>query len=96
SDVPPDVLPELVRERLSESERALFERVAALEAPPANAADCVGALRRLRLERERMALQDEIDRLQDEAGAAAGPERAGRLRDLWERKRDLIRKLEAI
>jgi DNA primase len=91
ADVPPDVLPELVRERLSEGERALLDQAAALEAPPGSAVDCVGALRRMRYDRERADLQDAIDRLQDEP---PGPTRDARLRELWDRKKDILQRLE--
>src|SRR5215471_19194794 len=40
ADVPPEGLPDLLRERLSEGERALFERAARPDAPVAAAADC--------------------------------------------------------
>src|SRR6187402_2581904 len=68
AEVPPDFLPALLRERLSEAERALFERAAAGEQPPAAPVDCVNALKRMRLERERAALQDEIDRVATGSG----------------------------
>src|SRR6185295_340251 len=52
-NMPPDVLPELLRERLSEGERALLDRAAQSgTAAAAEAPDCVHAFRRLRVERE--------------------------------------------
>jgi DNA primase len=93
ADVPPDVLPELVRERLNEGERALVDRAAALDSPPASAIDCAAALHRLRYDRERAQIQDDIDRLQDEP---PGPAREARLRELWERKQQVLRLLEEI
>jgi DNA primase len=102
ADVPPDVLPGLLRERLNEGERALLERAARPEAETASASGCVQAIKRLRYERECAAVQDEIDRLQDvaapgPAGAPAGPPPdAGdrTLRALWTRKKELLQKLE--
>ena len=89
--MPPEMLPELIRERLTEGERAILDRAASAPAPAAAAADCVSAVRRLRVERERAAVQDEIDRLQ-------GPSRAtdGALAALWERKKELLRRLEEL
>jgi DNA primase len=91
SDVPPEVLPDLLRERLNEGERVLLERAAASEAPAGGPAECVNALRRLRMDRECARVQDEIDRLQqtsrmDDATLAA----------LWEKKMELLRQLEAL
>jgi DNA primase len=93
ADVPADVLPELLRERLSEGERALVARAAAREAaaPPP---DCVHALKRRRLERERAEVQNEIDRLQ--AGTRAGENTDQRLAELWTKKLELLQRLEAL
>ena len=90
SEVPPDFLPALLRERLGEAERALFERAAAGEQPPAAPADCVNALKRMRLERERAALQDEIDRV----ATGRGTDEA--LSALWARKKELLKRLEEL
>jgi hypothetical protein len=94
-DMPPDVFPGLLRDRLSEGERVLVDRAAVHEAPIATAIGCVNALRRLRLLRERAAVQTEIDRL---SGAGAGsPEGSDApLSALWERKQELVRKIEAL
>jgi DNA primase len=93
AEMPADVLPELLRERLSEGERALVARAAAREAaaPPS---DCVHALKRRRLERERAEVQNEIDRLQ--AGTRAGANTDQRLADLWAKKLELLQRLEAL
>jgi len=88
AEVPPDFLPALLRERLSEAERALFERAAAGEQPPAAPVDCVNALKRMRLERERAALQDEIDRVATRSGTDEA------LSALWARKKELLKRLE--
>jgi DNA primase len=93
ADVPADVLPGLLRERLSEGEQALVARAAGREAaaPPP---DCVNALRRRRLERERAEVQNEIDRLQ--AGTRAGDDTDQRLADLWATKLELLQRLETL
>jgi hypothetical protein len=91
ADMPPDVLPTLLRERLSEGEGALLERAAAPEASTAPPGECVNALKRLRYDRERAAVQEEIDRLQE-----AGGDEAGQFAALWDRKQALSRKLEQL
>jgi DNA primase len=101
TDVPPNVLPELLRERLSDGERALLERAALHEAPMASAADCVGALKLDRYRRELALVQDEIEQQQDRQTGTHGPrETAGEadatLRALWERKMILVRKIESL
>jgi hypothetical protein len=90
-DVPPDLVPDLLRDRLSADERGLLERAAAAAVPTAEPADCVNALRRLRIERDRAAVQDEIDRLQ-----AASPASNDALAALWARKMELLRRLEEL
>jgi DNA primase len=90
-DMPPEMLPELLRERLSDSERALLDRAAGAQAEAASPADCVGAFRRLRVDRERAAVQDEIDRLQERSEISDGV-----LLALWERKKELLRRLEEL
>ena len=87
ADVPPDFLPALLRERLSEAERGLLERAAAGEQPPAAPPDCVNALKRMRLERDRAAVQEEIDR-----ATRSGADDA--LAGLWAKKKDLLKRLD--
>lgn len=94
ADVPADVLPAMVQERLNEGERALLARAASTE-PAAPASDCVNALRRRRLERERAEVQEEIDRLQA-APQGAGNAHDQRFADLWAKKLELHRRLEAL
>lgn len=88
ADLPADVLPEMLRERLSEGERNLFERAARLEASPAPPPECVQALRRLRLEREKAAVQEAIAEIDRTGGDAS------RLKALWAEKTRLSRLLE--
>ena len=88
ADLPADVLPGMLRERLSEGERSLFERAARLEASPAPPPECVTALRRLRLEREKAAVQEAIADIDRTGGDAS------RLKTLWAEKTRLSRLLE--
>jgi len=90
ADVPPDFVPGLLRERLTEGERGLLERAAQPDASAGPPADCVNALKRLRLQRDLAAVQDEIDQLQQRPG---GPSDAA-LAEVWARKKDLLRQLE--
>jgi hypothetical protein len=83
------MLPNLLRERLNEGERALIERAAADDAAVASANDCVLRLKRDRLQRECVAVQDEIDRLQRGPGLSDQE-----LARLWERKKWLLARLE--
>ena len=89
ADVPADHVPNLVRERLNEGERALFERAARPDAPPAPAVDCVSTLKLLRVERDLASVQDHIERL---AGSPAGGDHE--LVTLWQQKKDLLQRLE--
>ena len=91
SDVPPDFLPALLRERLSDVERTAFERAVAATAPPAAPSDCVNALKRMRLERDRAAVQEEIDRL-EERGQTSDDAFA----TLWAKKKELLQQLQEL
>lgn len=84
AEMPPEVLPELLRERLSEGEQALMARAARNEASPAPPADCIHALRKVRLERERAQLQAQIDQ------AEGHPDR---LKELYALKTAISRRL---
>jgi DNA primase len=85
-------LPEALLERLSTGEAALVGEIARQGGAPADAADCVRTLKRLRYDRERAELQREIDRLQ-EAGAAA---HETEIVALWERKKQLLHQIESL
>lgn len=91
ADVPPDLVPGLLRERLNEGERALVDRAAAQEAGAAPAAGCVNALKGDRIRRDLAAVQEEIDQYQaqkvvdDEA-----------LATLWRRKKALLQRFEEL
>jgi DNA primase len=90
ADVPPDVLPNLLRERLNEGERVLLSRAADEGAPMAAPIECVSAFKRDRYRRELSAVQEEIDRLP--SGVASDSQ----LAVLWNRKKDLLRRLEEL
>ncbi len=85
-------LPEALLQRLSIGEAAVVTEIARQTGAPADAADCVRTLKRLRCDRERAALQREIDRLQ-EAGAAA---HETEIVALWERKKHLLHRIETL
>jgi DNA primase len=63
---PPDLLPSALLQRLSTVSAQLVTSIAAQDIPPAPAAECARTLKRLRCERERAAIQREIDRLQEQ------------------------------
>ena len=69
-----------------------MEEISRATGAPADAADCVRTLKRLRYDRERADVQREIDRLQ-EAGAA---EHDTEIVALWERKKDLLHRIETL
>ncbi|MBI3047925.1 MAG: DNA primase [Acidobacteria bacterium] len=84
--------PSVLLERLNVSEAQLVTAVASEAEPHVHdAAECALILRRLRYERERAALQREIDRLQT-AGAEPGKE----LQELLVRKYELIQRIEGL
>jgi DNA primase len=91
SDVPPDFLPGLLRERLNDDERRMLERAATAAMPPAAAPDCVNAVRRLRIERDREAVQDEIDRLESKPSTSNDA-----LAELWARKKEILKRLQEL
>ncbi len=85
-------LPKALIERLSTREAELVAEIGRQTGAPADAADCVRTLKRLRYDRERADVQREIDRLQ-EAGAA---HHEHEIIALWERKKDLLRRMERL
>jgi hypothetical protein len=88
----PDTIPAMLLERLNEGEVALITGIASRTPKPAPAHDCVRALRRRRFERERAAVQREIDQLQERGG----PAEVGEIDKLWARKRTLITEIESL
>ena len=87
-DVPPDFVPGMLRERLNDAERAMVDRAAAAGMPPAGPVDCVNAIKRMRIERDIAAVQEEIDRLQSAPGGSDDE-----LAQLWTRKKELLTQL---
>jgi len=84
--------PSVLLERLNTSEVQLVTGIASESEPHVHdAAECALILRRLRYERERAALQREIDRLQ-----TAGTEPGETLQDLLVRKYELIQRIEGL
>jgi hypothetical protein len=71
----PEDLPSALLQRLSTRDARLVTAVAATGTPPVlSPLECARALRRLRWQRERAAIQREIDRLQQLGPAAASAE----------------------
>jgi len=89
-NAPANRLPSALFERLSTVNAELVTSIAATPTPPAPATECVRAIKRLRWERERAAIQREIDRLQQLGASQHGHE----IDDLWQRKKDLLHRIE--
>jgi DNA primase len=85
--------PAALLERLTMAEANLVTAIASeREAHVHDAEGCVHVIRRLRCERERAAIQSEIDRLQEQGAA----EHADEIDALLTRKRHLLRQMEAL
>jgi DNA primase len=85
--------PSLLLERLSMVEAQLVTSVASESEPPVHDVDdCVRSLQRLRYEKERAAIQREIDRLQQQGAAGHGDE----IDALWARKQALIARIAVL
>jgi DNA primase len=87
----PELLPSTLLERLSTMNAGLVTRIATDTAPPVTIVlNCVHTFKRLRLDRERAAIQREIDRLQQLGATQHGNE----INNLWQRKKDLLHRIE--
>src|SRR6266849_9485398 len=83
----PERLPSALIQRLSTMNAQLVTRIATWKAPPATVVlNCVDAFKRLRFDRERAAIQREIDRLQELGATQHGRE----IDNLWQRKKELL------
>ena len=92
-DQPPELLPSTLIQRLSTMNAQLVTRIATGTAPPATiVSNCVRAFKALRFDRERAAIQREIDRLQ-QLGA---PQHGDEIESLWQRKKDLLHRIEEL
>jgi len=91
-DVADLAFPSALLERLNDRLSRQVASAAAETAAPAPSAECVRALKLLRYDRERAALQREIDQLRDDGSA----ETATRIEQLYDRKVDLKRRIEAL
>ena len=89
---PAGSLPEALIQRLNSEEVRLVEEAGRQKQSPGDPAECVRALKRMRYDRERAAVQREIDRLQ-EAGAARHDQE---ITALWDRKKALLQRIEAL
>jgi DNA primase len=91
-DGPVDLLPTALLQRLSTVNAQLVTSIAATAISTAPPAACVRAIKRLRWERERAAIQREIDRLQELGATQHGRE----IDTLWQRKKDLLHRIEEL
>ena len=88
---PSETLSDTLMERLSRAETDLVGSVATAEHAPAPPGECARTLKRIRRERERASLQQEINRIQAEGGTVTG-----RIDALWQRKMQLSHEIEEL
>jgi len=89
---PADRLPSSLLQRLSTVNAQVVASIAATAISTAPPAACARALKRLRWERERAAIQREIDRLQQLGATQHGRE----IDNLWQRKKNLLHRIEEL
>jgi DNA primase len=87
-----ELLPSALLQRLSTMNAQLVTSIAATPTSTAPPAGCVRAIKRLRWERERAAIQREIDRLQQLGASQYGQE----IDTLWQRKKNLLHRIEEL
>jgi DNA primase len=92
NDGSPELLPSSLLQRLSTVNAQLVTSIAATPASPAPPLECARALKRIRWERDRAAIQREIDRLQEQGAAGNDHE----IDALWQRKKDLLHRIEEL
>lgn len=86
-----ETLSDTLMERLSRAETDLVGSVAAAEHAPAPPGECARTLKKIRRERERASLQQEINRIQAEGGTVTD-----RIDVLWQRKMQLSHEIEEL
>jgi hypothetical protein len=85
--------PSVLLERLNMAEAQLVTGIASETEPPVHdVEECARIIKRLRYERERAAVQREIDRLQQLGAAQHGEQ----IDALWARKHDLLQRIEGL
>jgi DNA primase len=89
-DQPPDLLPSALLQRLSTVHAQLVTSIVAHDVAPAPPGASAHAIKRLRWERDRAAIQREIDRLQELGAGQHGRE----IDALWQKKKDLLHRIE--
>ena len=89
---PPESLPDALIQRLTSEEARLVDEIGRQKQAPGDPGECVRALKRMRYDRERAAVQREIDRLQEQG--ASGHDRE--IEVLWGKKRELLQQIEAL
>ncbi len=89
---PVDSLPTTLVERLSTGEAGLVEEICRQTSPPAAAADCVRALKKIRVDRELAEIQRELARLQEQDPAAE----SSRIDAVLVRKQALVARRESL
>ena len=89
---PVESLPQTLIERLNSGEVGLIEEIGRQSHSPAAPGECVRALKRLRYDRERAAVQREIDRLQEQGAASYEDQIVA----LWARKKTLLQQIEML
>ncbi len=89
ADLPAQVVPETLLERLAEDEAALVRAIAGMDSAPAGVEDCGVELRRRRLERQSAALQAAIDRKQRDGAL-------DEIDALWAEKKSVRRQIDAL
>lgn len=91
-DMPSDGVPQALLDRLGPDEATLVRTIAQDTVAPAEVDDCAIKLRQLRYERERAAIQNEIDRCQREGTSDALHD----IDTLLKRKRDLLQRIDEL
>ena len=90
---PAERLPSALIQRLSSEDAQLVTTIASEPTPPVTQVnECVRAMKKLRFDDERAAVQREIDRLQQLGANQHGHE----IDNLWQRKKDLLHRIEEL